>query len=135
MPDTSGAFDLGNLSAEEQERLDQMTEKVDDQEIGEGEGGRESVSTAFVVAIDWDGRVGIHPLTEAGRFAPGADPTNDQLTAVGAILQKDVIVAESADRTIQMQMMAAAQMREQAEAARIAQATAGGVDLSNLGRR
>ena len=134
MPDSSGAFDLGSLSAEEQERLEEMTEKVQDEPTAE-EPQRESVSTAFVIAIEWDGRVGIHPY-DGPRFAPGDHPNNDQLVAAGAVLQKDVTIAEAAERTIQLQMMAAAQMKERAEAERIAQATAGGVDLSNLrGRR
>jgi hypothetical protein len=114
VPDNSGAVDLGSVSPEDREALEQIAAQHED-----GEPEKKQVLTAFLVFLNHDGNPEVADFED-----PGLDvqvpPTPDLVYATIAVLAKDLAAQETAQAaaqgTVQLQMMQARAIAEQQQA-------------------
>jgi hypothetical protein len=114
VPDNSGAVDLGSVSPEDREALEQIAAQHED-----GEPEKKKVITAFLVFLNHDGNPEVADFED-----PGLDvqvpPTPDLVYATIAVLAKDLAAQETAQAaaqgTVQLQMMQARAIAEQQQA-------------------
>lgn len=113
-PKRADTLHTDDLTPEQREALAKM---ADEHPPGEDEIGI-PVTTAFLVAIGLDGAVvATADLTQ--KFVPRRGATGDDIYGAAAVVQKDLQVAETAQRT-QQQMMAVGQaMQRQAQEAQL----------------
>ena len=108
MPVTRGGIHLGELSPDEQEKVERLAEASPP----EDESGHAAV-TAFLVIINEDGTVlvtgDVNTPLRLQRF-----PSSDEIYSGCAVAQKSIAAQETAARTQQVMMQAAQQMQQQA---------------------
>lgn len=108
------ALHTNDLTPEQREALAKM---ADDNPPGEDEIGT-PVTTAFIVAIGLDGAVvATSDLTQ--QFVPRRGATPDDIYGAVAVVQKDLTVMETAQRTQQQMMMVGQAMQRQAQEAQL----------------
>jgi hypothetical protein len=127
--DSSGAVDLGNLSPEEKEAVEQMAEEHP--EVAEGsypgdknpQDNKRKVLTAFSVVVGYDGNPDVVAYTGDDLLLQ-SDPTADLIYATCATIQKDMHAFDTAQAAAQMTASFMAQqaraMQEQMQQAQIA---------------
>lgn len=111
--DTNGLH-TEDLTPEQREALAKMAEENPpaEEEIGT------PVTTAFLVAVGLDGAViATSDLTQ--KFIPRRGATPDDIYGAVAVVQKDLTVMETAQRTQQQMMMVGQAMQRQAQEAQI----------------
>lgn len=107
-----------DLTAEQKAALAKMAEDnpPTDEEIDE----RQPVTTAYVVVISEDGAViATHDLTILDTVRPERQATPDDMYGASAVVQKDIMAMETANRTQQSMMQIGAAMQAQAQEAAI----------------
>lgn len=131
MPDQSGAVNLADLgstlSAEEEQRLQQMAEEhppdphvpgSEEEEQTQGKGNR--VITAFVVIWNENGQVQVGAADGLGMDLM-FPPSTDLIAGAASVLVKDMTAQETAGATINAQMQQMQAIAQQQEAARLQQ--------------
>jgi hypothetical protein len=108
------ALHTEGLTPEQREALAKM---ADEHPPGEDEVGT-PVTTAFLVAVGLDGAVvATADLTQ--QFVPRRGATPDDIYGAVAVVQKDLTVMETAQRTQQQMMMVGQAMQRQAQEAQL----------------
>jgi hypothetical protein len=103
-----------DLTPEQEAALAKMAEEnpPTDEETGT------AVTTAFLVAIGLDGAV-VATSDLTAKFVPRRGATPDDIYGAAAVVQKDLTVMETAQRTQQQMMMVGQAMQKQAQEAQI----------------
>jgi hypothetical protein len=110
----SSALHTDDLTPEQREALAKM---ADEHPPAEDEIGT-PVTTAFLVAVGLDGAVvATSDLTQ--KFVPRRGATPDDIYGAVAVVQKDLTVMETAQRTQQQMMMVGQAMQRQAQEAQL----------------
>jgi hypothetical protein len=116
VPDSSGSVDLGSLSQEDREALEQIAAQ---NEPPEGEQEKKEVLTAFIVFFNRDGNPEVSAF-EDPNLDVLAFPTPDLVLAAISVLAKDLAATEtahaSARETVGLQMGMAQRLQEQQQA-------------------
>lgn len=121
MPDSSGSVDLGALSAEEQDAVDQTTPEPtpDSEEAAEAK----EILFSFGVVVDTSGNPTVVQFDPPG-FQSLVNPTEDLLFGALNVVLKDLQAAETAQAAAQMTVgylqQQAAQMQQQMQEQQIA---------------
>lgn len=114
MPDGSGAVDLSAPKASEEPTQDQAAEQP----------GKPDFLYAYTVVATLDGQVTYQAYD--GKSTTARHPSQDEVYASAAVIQKDLLAYETASASVNLQQQVAAQMAERMRAQQIAQ----GLDLS-----